>query len=47
MRKLAFENLDNAVYRILENTLNYLRSRGQEIDNLTVAAYDYYKEHCL
>lgn len=45
IRKLAFDDLDKAVYRILENTLYYLKGEHQEIDNLTVEAYDYYKKH--
>jgi putative HD superfamily hydrolase of NAD metabolism len=43
IRKAAFCNLDEAVFKILENTLNYLNQEHQEIDLLTVAAYDYYK----
>lgn len=43
IRKLAFEDLDKAVYRILDSTLHYLKEEGQEIDNLTAQAYDFYK----
>jgi predicted HD superfamily hydrolase involved in NAD metabolism len=43
IRKLAFENLDLAVYTTLHNTLNYLKSNGQTIDNTTVEAYEYYR----
>jgi len=45
IRKLAFSDLDKAVYRILNNTLLYLKSEQQEIDYLTVEAYNYYKTH--
>lgn len=43
IRKLAFENLDLAVYTTLHNILNYLKSNGQNIDNTTNEAYEYYK----
>lgn len=43
IRRLAFENIDKAVYRIIENTLNYLENEHLEIDNSMVDAYDYYK----
>ncbi|WP_455717955.1 bis(5'-nucleosyl)-tetraphosphatase (symmetrical) YqeK [Anaerosporobacter sp.] len=44
IRKLAFEDLDLAVYTTLKNTLNYLKSNGQTIDNTTIEAYEYYKD---
>lgn len=43
IRELAFHDLDSAVVTILENTLSYLESKGQEIDNWTYAAYEYYR----
>lgn len=43
IRKLAFENLDLAVYTTLHNTLNYLKSNNQIIDNTTNEAYEYYR----
>lgn len=43
IRTLAFENLDLAVYQILENTLNYLKKLQLEVDSTTVDAYEYYK----
>lgn len=43
IRKLAFEDLDLAVYTTLHNTLNYLKSNGQIIDNTTNEAYEYYR----
>lgn len=43
IRTLAFENLDYAVYQILENTLNYLKKLKLEIDSTTIEAYEYYK----
>lgn len=43
-RKLAFENLDQAMYYILENTLHYLEEkRGfANIDATTKSAYEFY-----
>lgn len=43
-RKLAFENLDLAVYRIAESSLNYLRVKGDPMAPKTVEAYEYYKQ---
>jgi putative HD superfamily hydrolase of NAD metabolism len=45
IRKIAFQDLDEAMYLILEHTLNYLgEEKGKkEIDNMTVEAYEYYK----
>lgn len=44
LRKLAFEDLNRAMYRILEDTLNYLHEKGGIIDSQTEAAYQYYKD---
>lgn len=44
IRKIAFNNLDLAVYRILESTLTYLKNENQKIDTLTVEAHAFYKE---
>lgn len=44
-RRLAFEDLDEALYQIISATLNYLKSTGGAIDDMTQSAYDYY--HCL
>jgi len=45
-RKLAFENLDMAMYQILENTLVYLRGKDgiETIDETTQSAYEYYRK---
>ena len=45
-RKLAFEDLDQAMYQILHNTLQYLRSKNDDtmIDQMTAEAYEYYKK---
>ena len=44
LRKLAFEDLNRAMYRILEDTLNYLHEKGGIIDSQTEATYQYYKD---
>jgi len=48
IRRLAFQDLDEAVYQILDNTLNYLKKdkggKKKEIDTMTQEAYNYYKE---
>lgn len=42
LRKLAFVDLDEAVCKILEQTLDYLKSGGGEIDPTTEQTYQYY-----
>ena len=44
LRRMAFENLDETVLRILEQTLDYLIRTGKEIDRHTVITRDYYKK---
>ena len=43
-RKLAFEDLDECMYEILKDTLEYLEENPKEIDSTTRDAYVYYKE---
>lgn len=44
IRKSAYVNLDYAMYLILKNTLDYLKlDETKEIDPMTNAAYEYYK----
>lgn len=42
IRKLAFENLDEALLMILGDTLQYLQAISAEIDPMTQKTYDYY-----
>lgn len=42
VRKLAFQNLDQALLKILSDTLNYLNNIGSETDPMTKETYDYY-----
>lgn len=44
VRMLAFQDLDEALYRILADTLDYLGSGSGEIDEMSRRAYEYYKE---
>ena len=44
VRKLAFTDIDMAVYVIMRDTINYLNSKGNVIDNNTNIAYTYYKD---
>lgn len=44
VRKLAFQNLDQALLKILTDILSYLESGGVEIDPLTKETYDYYAD---
>jgi len=43
IRRAAYEDLDQAVYMILKNTLLYLQKTGAVIDTLTNETYEYYK----
>ncbi|MCM1058623.1 MAG: bis(5'-nucleosyl)-tetraphosphatase (symmetrical) YqeK [Firmicutes bacterium] len=45
IRRLAFDDLDRAVLRILEDTLEHLKKNGGEIDPMTETAYRYYREN--
>lgn len=44
IRQLAFQDLDAALLKILDNTLGYLRSGNGEIDPATEATWRYYTE---
>ena len=43
IRKVAFEDLDKAVFMILENSLNYLEKSDSQIDPTTKDTYLFYK----
>ena len=44
VRRLAFQDLDKALLRILEDTLRYLNTIDGDIDPMTRQTYDYYKQ---
>ena len=43
IRKLCFENIEEALYQVLEGTLSYLSDRRDMIDPMTKISYDFYK----
>ncbi len=43
VRKIAFEDLDKAMIKVFENVISYINSKNRELDNLTLEAYEYYK----
>lgn len=43
IRKLAFENKEKALLKILEDTLDYLKDSNEDIDITTQQTYEYYK----
>lgn len=43
LRKEAFENIDTALYHILEDTVSYLKESGKPIDAATYETYEYYR----
>ena len=44
VRKLAFDDIDTCLYRILEDTLIYLNSKNMPIDIMTEKTFLYYKD---
>ena len=47
IRRVSFQNLDKAMYLILDNTLSYLKDGTRDrstIDSYSVDAYDFYRE---
>lgn len=42
MRRMAYQNLEDAVRMILASTLTYLESRGSYVDIMTKNAFEYY-----
>lgn len=43
IRKKSFENIEEALYQVLESTLKYLSDRPEMIDPTTKISYDFYK----
>ena len=43
IRKLAFTDLDESLFRILEDTLVYLRTVDGDVDPMTQKTYEFYK----
>ena len=43
IRKLCFENIEEALYEVLKSTLDYLEDRPEAIDPMTKESYLFYK----
>ena len=43
VRKMAFSDIDEALLKILYDTLVYLNSTGNTVDPMTQKTYEYYK----
>ena len=43
IRSLAFTDLDECIYQILKDTLDYLERKGNFVDSMSEQAYAYYK----
>lgn len=43
VRKLAFTDIDKAVYRITEDTIKFIKRDGRKLDEMTEKTYYYYK----
>lgn len=44
IRKMAFVDLDETMYLILDNTLSYLEKGDRALDTYTIDAFDFYRE---
>lgn len=43
IRKMAFDNIDNAMLMIFDDTISYILSNDLMLDNITLDAYNYLK----
>ncbi len=43
IRKIAFTDIDKAVYMVSEATLSFLKKTGRKVDRTTEITYEYYK----
>lgn len=46
IRKIAFQNLDEATYLVAKNSIQYFEATGKETDPMTYRVFEYYKEKC-
>lgn len=44
IRRMAYQDLDKTLFKILEDTLSYLLSAGGQIDAMTKKTYEYYQK---
>ena len=47
VRMIAMKNLDQAIYEMTKNTIDYLKSRGFAVYHKTYETYNYYKKESL
>ena len=45
VRKMAFVDLDETLFKILSDTLVFLQNSSKKMDPMTTETYEYYKEH--
>lgn len=43
IRKIAFQNLDEATYLVSQNSIHYFETTGKEVDPMTYQVFEYYK----
>ena len=43
LRKIAFQNLDEATYLVSKNSIHYFETTGKTVDPMTYQVYEYYK----
>lgn len=44
VRKMAYRDLDEALYNILGDSLTYLHEKGSKVDYMTQKTYEYYRQ---
>lgn len=47
VRRLAFEDIDVTLFKILSDTLEYLRNSSKTMDCMTLKTYEYYKKKMI
>lgn len=47
IRSMAFQDIDRAVYMIMNDTLTYLEKKGGTLDSKTRDAYEFYRNLCI
>lgn len=45
VRRMAYRNLDEALYNILGDSLAYLHAKGSKVDYMTQKTYEYYRQY--
>lgn len=44
IRKLTFDDIEKALFQVLESTLDYLKDRSHAVDPMTRASYEFYQQ---